>query len=285
MIRNRNILLLVIFSTLLIGINSADAETQDITFLTFGIVPQQSATRLAKQWTPLIQYLNKKTGAKIIFKTAPDIPTFEQRLKQGEYDIAYMNPYHYTVFHEDPGYEAIAKEKDKKIQGFIIVAKDSPVTSIQQLNDEKLAFPAPAAFAASVLPRFSLARENIIIHPVYVSSHDSVYLSVSKGIFIAGGGIVRTLNAMPPDIQNTLRILWQTKKFTPHAIAIHPNFPEEMRNKISEALFSVSETENGRKILQDLNMKAFAAAENSDWDDVRDLGIKLLDTSLEKSSN
>ena len=71
--------------------------------LRFGVVPQQSATKLAKQWVPLLNYLSEKTGHTIHFATAKDIPTFEQRCANGEYDLAYMNPYHYVVFHESPG--------------------------------------------------------------------------------------------------------------------------------------------------------------------------------------
>ncbi len=254
--------------------NTAFSEESPV--ITFGIVPQQSATRLAKQWTPLTTYLSKQTGVHVIFKTAPNIPKFEQRLLEGEYDIAYMNPYHYTVFHEAPGYEAIAKEKDKKIQGLIIVQKSSPIMSIEELQNEKIAFPAPAAFAASVLPRFSLAKQNIMIEPVYVSSHDSVYLSVSKGLFKAGGGILRTFQAMPQQMQNDLRILWKTEKFTPHAIAVHPHVPRELRDRISQALYSLSDSDEGKIILKNLNFSAIAEAHNSDWNDVRSLEINLL---------
>ena len=59
----------------------------------------------------------------IRFTTAPDIPEFERRLLAGRYDLAYMNPYHYTVFSLKPGYIVVAKEKDKLIQGIVVVRK------------------------------------------------------------------------------------------------------------------------------------------------------------------
>jgi PAS domain S-box-containing protein len=121
--------------------------------LTFGVVPQLSATKLAGKWTPILQRLGDKTGYTIRFRTAPDIPAFEQRLATGEYDMAYMNPYHYTVFHESPGYVAFAKEKDKRIKGIMVVRKDSSYCELNELANQTLAFPAPAAFAASVLTR------------------------------------------------------------------------------------------------------------------------------------
>ena len=47
--------------------------------ITFGVVPQQSAKKMAEKWQPLIDYISNFTGLDIEFKTAKDIPTFESR--------------------------------------------------------------------------------------------------------------------------------------------------------------------------------------------------------------
>ncbi|MDX1668225.1 MAG: PhnD/SsuA/transferrin family substrate-binding protein, partial [Limnobacter sp.] len=65
-------------------------------------MPQQSATTLARLWGPLLAEIRKNSGLNIQFSTAPNIPEFEARVAQGDYDVAYMNPYHFTVFHEAP---------------------------------------------------------------------------------------------------------------------------------------------------------------------------------------
>ena len=72
-----------------------------------------------------------------------------------------MNPYLYTGLHEIPGYQAIAHQKDATIKGNVVVAKDSEITSLSQLNGKSLAFPSPAAFAASVLPRAKMKSDGI----------------------------------------------------------------------------------------------------------------------------
>jgi phosphonate transport system substrate-binding protein len=243
--------------------------------LSIGIVPQQNATKLARLWTPICKYLSKQTGYRFVFKTAKDIPTFEKRLAAGEYDIAYMNPYHYTVFSIDPGYRAIAKETNKQIQGIIVVKKDSPYQSIAELSGKTLAFPAPAAFAASVLPRAYLKTNQIEISPRYVRSHDSVYLTVSKGLYPAGGGIQRTFNNMPESIRQQLRILWKTPGYTPHAFAVHPRLPAAVVRDTAGALIAMSTNEEGGKLLKNLNFNPIGSAKDEDWDDVRELGIAL----------
>lgn len=259
----------------------AGSETpaaKEVVELSFGIVPQQSATKLARLWGPVLAHVGQKTGYRLYFKTARDIPTFEKRLLAGQYDLCYMNPYHYTVFHINPGYVAFAKEKDKKIKGIVVVKKDSSYKKIDELNGLMVAFPAPAAFAATVLPRAFFARNSIEVTPKYVASHDSVYLNVAKGIYPAGGGIRRTFNNMKDDIRSELRILWETKGYTPHAVAAHPRVPTAVVSTVQTAMCQMGDDKKGRPLLADLNIKGFEPAVDSQWDDVRELGIDLLQT-------
>lgn len=249
---------------------------------TFSIVPQQSATRLAKQWNPILNALSDKVGHEFVFATATNIPTFESRLQKGEYHFAYMNPYHFVVFNQSPGYQALVHAKDKKIKGIIVVPKDSGITTVGQLNGAELAFPSPAAFAASILPQAYLRNESVSFTPKYVSSHDSVYLSVAKGFFPAGGGVMRTFNAMSPEIKSQLNPIWTTKGYTPHAIAAHPSVPKDVALAVQEFFAEMASTPEGKALLSPLNIKGFTQAKNSEWDDVRALNIDLLSNSQAK---
>ena len=244
--------------------------------LTFGIVPQQSAAKLARLWGPIMRHLSEQTGRKIVFKTAPNIPAFEKRVLAGEYDVAYMNPYHFTVFNQKPGYHAVARQANKLIKGIIVVRKDSKLEALSELQGKKLAFPAPAAFAASVLPRAELTQQGVAFDPNYVSSHDSVYRNVAKGLFPAGGGIQRTLNNVAPDIREQLRVMWTTSGYTPHAIAVHPDMDEATRKAVQGALLAMNDSEKGRQLLATIKFKGIEPATDKDWDDVRALNITLL---------
>ena len=248
---------------------------QNDAVVTFGIVPQQSASTLARTWSPVLLYLEGQTGYKFVFRTATDIPTFEQRLADGEYDIAYMNPYHYTVFSRSPGYKALAKARDKKIKGVIVVRKDSSISSLMELQGKTLAFPAPAAFAATVLPQAHLNQNNIPFTPKYVSSHDSVYRAVASGIYPAGGGVMRTLQSVDPAVREYLKVLWTTPGYTSHAIAAHPRVPADLVNKITNALVKIGKTEETTSIVETLKVKGFEKAEDSTWNDVRALNITI----------
>jgi phosphonate transport system substrate-binding protein len=243
----------------------------------FGIVPQQSADKLARLWGPILRQIGEDTGLKVNFKTAPDIPTFEKRLAAGEYDFAYMNPYHYTVFNRTNGYQALAKAKDKRIKGILVVRKDSAIKQVADLVDgSTLAFPAPAAFAASILSQSNLNVSGVKYTPKYVSSHDSVYRTVAKGLYPAGGGIVRTLNNVAPEIRDQLRVLWTSQGYTPHAIAVHPRVRKNKALSLQQAFVRLDQQAAGAILLNGIKIKGFEMARDSDWDDVRGLELKEL---------
>ena len=257
-------------------VSNSHAEMNQQT-LTFGIVPQQSAAKLARMWTPLLEYLYKQTGQHLHFSTAPDIPEFERRLANGDYDLAYMNPYHYTTFHRSPGYQAFAKQKDKKLRGIVVVRADSPYHDFGEFADQALAFPAPAAFAASIVTRAHFSSLRIPIIPKYVSSHDSVYRSVAKGIYPAGGGIMRTFNGLEAEIREQLRIFWTSDPYTPHAFAAHPRVPADTVAAILEEMQQLDKSEQGRQLLKEITFKGIIAANDADWNDIRALNIDLLE--------
>ena len=281
-----NFLIILFFLNILLftAFVYADTSSSKKTY-SFGIVPQQSAMDLAKKWIPIFKYLEKETGYKFVFKTDQTIPLFEEQLSNQSYDFAYMNPYHYTVFSEISGYSAFAKQGNKKIKGIVVARKDSKIKSLEDLEGQTIAFPAPAAFAATVIPQAILNQRGIKFKSQYVSSHESVYKNVSYQNFVAGGGIERTYNNTSKKITNPLTVIYTTKGYTPHAFATSPNVPEEVRTKVKQALISLSNSSEGKKLLKGINFKSIVKAENADWNDVRALDIKLLNAMKNVSTS
>jgi phosphonate transport system substrate-binding protein len=270
----KNSIQLPLISILLLAISST-AWSQDRIY-SFGVVPQQSTSALAKTWIPILDYIQKHSGISLQFKTDSSIPKFEQKLTLGEYDFAYMNPYHYVIYHNKVGYQAFAKAANKQIKGIIVVHKDNPATTLQELAGANIAFPAPAAFAATILPLKEFNRLGIKAIPSYVNSHDSVYANVSLRRFIAGGGVIRTLKNTLEKYRENLKILWVSKGYTPHAFASHSKVPHETTKRIQKAFTDMNNDEKGRMLLQTLKVPDIEIAHDRDWNDVRALDIQLL---------
>ncbi|WP_322628943.1 phosphate/phosphite/phosphonate ABC transporter substrate-binding protein [Halothiobacillus sp.] len=241
----------------------------------FGIGPREAASELAKRWVPVLRYLSEKSGYTLQFTTAKDIPTFQGQMKEGSFDLAFINPYHYTMFHERIGYEAFAHERDGKLTGIVVVRKDSPIQSMAELNNQTVAFPAATALAATVLPMAYFGEQRIHATPNYVVSMDSVYRSVAKGFFPAGGGELRTFNTLDPEVRNQLRILWTAEALPPFTFAAHPRVPKAVVAKIQKAMHDMDRNPQGAELLKTIKFKGIDPTDDSYYDGMRKLNLKM----------
>ena len=239
-----------------------------------GVVPQQSPLKLAKKWLQVTQYLKEEVGVNIIFKTETSIPKFEKELYAGNYDIAYMNPYHFIVANEKQKYEAFIRGK-KNIVG-ILLSKDTNIDlSKEKLKGKTFLFPAPNAFAATLLTKFELKnkfgfdvdKESKVL---YVNSHDSVYKGISRDIGYLGGGIIRTYNNfIDNDDKKNIHIVYKTEAYPSHPIAFHPRLSKEIINKIQKAFLNMP-----KKIKNSLSIKDFRITNTQEFDVIKSIGVK-----------
>jgi phosphonate transport system substrate-binding protein len=241
----------------------------------FGIGPREAASELAKRWVPVLRYLSEKTGYTLQFTTARDIPAFQAQMKAGQFDLAFINPYHYILFHERIGYEAFANERDGTLTGIIVVRKDSPIRNMEALDNQIVAFPAATALAATVLPMAFFSENNVHVSPRYVVSMDSVYRAVAKGFFPAGGGEMRTYNTLAPDVRNQLRILWEAEPLPPFTFAAHPRVPRAAVAKIQQAMHDMDRNPQGAELLKTIKFKGIDPTDDSFYDRMRTLKLTM----------
>ena len=261
-----------------VGLGSPTAGQANSNVYLFGVVPQQSATRLAQMWIPFLRRLSYETGLDIRFATTKDIPTFESCLARGAYEFAYMNPYHYTVFHDLVGYDAFARQAGKKLQGLVVVHKGSGIKTLKDLNGRKVAFPSPAAFGASILPRAEMRSQGISFTPQYVNSHDSVYRAVASDLDAAGAGVTRTFNAIPAALRDELKVIYRTKAYTAHPFAAIKAVPADVVARVRKTMTDLAE--HSPDLVAPLGMKDFEPATDADWNDVRALHITDADSAI-----
>lgn len=240
-----------------------------------GVVPQFEARRIAEIWQPILDEVSQTSGIKLELKASANIPAFEDQLVAGEFDFAYMNPYHAIVANQKQAYQPLLRDNGRSLFGIIVVKKDSPIQSATELNGETVAFPAPNALGATLLPRAELDRKfDIKIEELYVKSHSSVYLNVLLGKAAAGGGVQKTLSQQPDNIRDQLRILYKTTKVPPHPISVHPRVDNTIQEKVRAAFLQLGSTEAGINLLKKIPMKKIGSASMDDYDPLKKMGLE-----------
>ena len=267
----RRFMMLPAVFTMLVVSDSCIADNR---IYSVGIVPQFDARRLYKIWRPILDELEQRTGLRFELKGSPTIPEFENKFMSGKFDFAYMNPYHMLLASESNGYTPLVRDVGRTLHGVLVVRRDSEIHSVQELENVKIAFPAPNAVGASMQLRQELTDQfNINVEPVYVKSHDSVYLNVAIGQTIAGGGVQKTLKRQPDNIRDKLRVIHSTTPISPHPLAAHPRVPEEIRDKVRDALISLGETESGRQMLSKIPISRIGSATMPDYEPLKNMKL------------
>lgn len=233
----------------------------------FGVVPQFEIRRIHDTWHPILKAIEKQTGIRLELKGLQSITEFEKQLEKGEFDFAYMNPYHLIMANNAQGYRPILRDHSGQLQGILVVAKDSNITELRQLQNKTVAFPSPNALGASLLMRAELHDEfNLTIQPLYVKSHDSVYLNVALKQTPAGGGVEKTLEAQSAQVRSQLRVLYRTRKVSAHPIAVHPRVAEEITQKLIAAFQQLEKTQTGKALLHKIPIHDIGPATLSDYE-------------------
>jgi phosphonate transport system substrate-binding protein len=223
----------------------AQAETS----YSFGVVPQFEARELAAVWTPILEQVSQRSGLKLTMKGAPRIPDFEASFQVGEFDFAYMNPYHAVIAAKKQGYIPLLRDATP-LYGVLAVAKDSPYKTAKDLDGKKISFPAPNALGASLLMRADLdTLFKIKFTPLYAQTHTSAYLNTALGVSDASGGIKATFDRQKSDLRDNLRILYETRKSPPHPVVAHPRVPKADQLRVKNAFLELAATAEGAALL------------------------------------
>jgi phosphonate transport system substrate-binding protein len=185
-----------------------------------------------------------------------------------------MNPYHFIIANKKQNYTAFIRAK-KNIVGIILSKEKEVDFSVDNLRGKRFLFPAPNAFAATLLPKFELKEKygfdvDKNAKVLYVNSHDSVYKGISRGIGYLGGGIIRTFNNFKDkNDKDKLNIVYKTNPYPSHPIAYNPRISKENVEKLTKAFLNMP-----AEIKSLLSIKQFIKTDNSEYDAIKTIGVK-----------
>ena len=217
----------------------------------WAVVPQFTGTAVHRDWSPVLKHIASKTGYSFELKIYDSIPEFEKGFLKGEPDFAYMNPYHAVMAKEAQGYDPIIRNGKRLLSGIIVVRKDSVIHNVKQLEGEKLAFPSPNAFAASLYMRALLReKEQLQFTSIYSGTHSNSYRQVLIGNVKAAGAVNRTLLKERNEVQRNLKIIYKTPGFPSHPLTVHKRVPDKVKSAVQLTLLEYGKTVVGKNRLK-----------------------------------
>ena len=233
----------------------------------FGVFAYLGYEKTKERYEPLIEYLNTKLDKKVILEVLNQ-EDMDLKIKNKELDIATTNPTHFLVIRQNTNLSGaiatlIEKGNGKPINslaGVIVVRKDSPINSIKDIKNKKIATPSlkhMGGFRAQAYEFYKNNQDAIKENEfVYVTIHqDGIYKVLKNEVDVAfvRDGIYekmladKTLNANDVKIINEQKnpnhpFKISTTLYPEWPLFALPNADKEDVKKVLSALFSFDST-------------------------------------------
>jgi phosphate/phosphite/phosphonate ABC transporter binding protein len=177
--------------------------------IVIGLVPEQNIFRQIERYTPLAEYLSRKTGLKIKLKVMTSYGEIVDNFVSSEMDGAFGGSLTYALAHNKIGLEVLARPEglDGKTtcNGLIFVRQDSGISSITDMKGKRFVFVHKASTTGYLFPLVYFKQKGLLNYQGYF-----------KETYCAGtheDAIRDVLNRMPISAQQKTRYWtgWQER--------------------------------------------------------------------------
>lgn len=249
----KTLLAVVTASTVALSTVPVQAE-EEMTELTFGIIPTDSLDNLKKGFEPFAADLSKKMGIKIKTQYGQDYASIIEAMRFKKVDFAW--------FGNKSGIEAADRANGETFAqlvgldgapgywSLIIVHKDSPYNSIEDIikNGKDLVFGNgdPNSTSGYLIPSYYIwAKKGItpeaLFKEVRNANHGANNLAVAnKQVDFATNNTSaqRRFQKSNPEESKNIKIIWQSPLIPNDPIMWRKDLPEEVKNKLKAAFLS-----------------------------------------------
>lgn len=233
-----------------------------------GIHPLHNPKRLVEVYGPIVDHLNASIPqARFRLEASRNYEEFDKKLFGGYFDFAMPNPYQ-TVRSLKYGYHVFGKMgDDEPFRGIILVRRDSGIRQVSDLKGKKVSYPAATALAATMMPQYYLHTHgldvNRDIENLYVGSQESSIMNVLRGHVAAGATWPvpwLTFQQEHPELAAQLEVKWQTETLPNNGWVVRKDVPPQLAAAVGRALVALSDTPEGRAMVERLGISHFETA-------------------------
>lgn len=256
----------------------SDEPSYKVQVYRFGIHPLHNPGRLHEIFGPVMEYLSREIkGIDFKVEASLNYAAYDEKLARGEFHFSLPNPYQ-TVVSLDHGYRVFGKMgDDDNFRGIILVRKDSGIETVQDLKGKPVSYPAPTALAATMMPQYYLYQQGLdVINDLdnrYVGSQESSVMNVYLGHTVAGSTWPPPWQALVkerPQLAEELEIKWQTEPLPNNGLVARHDVPQAVVDQVAELLFNLHTHEQGRQMLEKMELSRFEPASDDTYQSVRE---------------
>ena len=212
----------------------------------FGFDLRSSPQEDSRQYQPLLDYLNKKTGFKFVLAFVRSDKPIADQFSSRAIDFAAagavstIRAIHAGV--AEPLVRGVSKEGRSTYRAAIVVPLNSDLTRLSSLRGKRLALGAESSTQGHLIPRLMLNDEQLKLKDLrsftYAGSHLRCAELVMNGEVDACG--MQDVMATQLAVDKKIRILQYSNEFPSSGIIASNHLPADVREQVKRALLEFS---------------------------------------------
>jgi phosphonate transport system substrate-binding protein len=223
-------------------------------------IPDESPTELARKAEPLVKYLESKLGMPVVFTPVTDYAASVEALINKKVDLAWFGGFTFVQAHVRSGGKVIPvaqREEDERFRS-VFITGDPAIQTLADLKGKDVSFGSQSSTSGHLMPRSFLLQAGVdpdkdFRRVAYSGAHDATIAAVASGKVQAGALNISVWEKFVADKKvdtAKVRAFYTTPPYYDYNWTVHADMPAALREKLTQALLSLSrDTAEGKQIL------------------------------------
>jgi phosphonate transport system substrate-binding protein len=224
-------------------------------------IPDESPTELARKAAPLVKYLEAKLGMKVEWTPVTDYAAAVETLVNKKIDMAWFGGFTFVQANHRSGGKVIPlvqREEDEKFRS-VFITSDPAIKTLADLKGKDVSFGSQSSTSGHLMPRSFLLQNGLnpdkdFKRVAFSGAHDATIAAVASGKVQAGALNISVWDKFVADKKvdtDKVRVFYTTPPYFDYNWTVHADMPAALREKLSQALLSLSrDTPEGKEILE-----------------------------------
>ncbi len=260
--------------------------------IVIGLIPEQQIFNQVDRYTPLAEYISKKTGLNVKLKVLSRYGNIIDNFVSMGMDGAFFGSFTYTMAHAKRGVEVLARPENfdgiSTYHGLIFVRRDSGIRNVADMKGKRFAFVDKATTAGYLLALDYFSKHGIRDYQSYLKeayfagTHEDAIqdvLNKKADIGCAKNTVFKRIAQEDRRIGEELLILEHSPDVPENGLAVRKDLDDVIKKKLKEALLTMHDNPDGLRVLKNFGARRFIETTDRDYEPViryaKEVGLDL----------
>ncbi len=224
-------------------------------------IPEEAATEQTRKFGPLVRYLERQLGTKVVFTPVSDYPAAVEALVNKQVELVWFGGFTHVQAQIRSGGKIVPiaqREEDTKFRSVFIAQKSSAFKELGDLKGKTISFGSQSSTSGHLMPRSFLLDAGIqpdrdFKRIAYSGAHDATIASVVSGRVDAAALDITVWRKFVEEKKidtSKVDVFYTTPPYFNYNWSVHADMPAAQRERVTKALLDLSLNDpEGKEIL------------------------------------